>query len=263
MQARHPATNERLSDSPHFTTAAGHLLRDARQAIWSSRLYRQTRRAGASITRPLRRVDISIMYRRNLSAYTGISEANPKLNIARCSSLAELDEAAELGRPDPHRKELFRSRLQDGCACFVARVGQTLVGYDWIRLRPGIDDGDMVALGKTEVFTFDAYVAEDWRGARIHRAMGAAMLMFAKEQGYTTAYTKVGIFNRRSQKSTRRNGWTSSGCVLRVSRGRGWPVLTLYGSSHPLYRSFEAPALEIGLLMLILTFLSDISDSLV
>ena len=188
------------------------------------------------------------MYRRNLSAYTGISEANPKLNIARCSSLAELDEAAELGRPDPHRKELFRSRLQDGCACFVARVGQTLVGYDWIRLRPGIDDGDMVALGKTEVFTFDAYVAEDWRGARIHRAMGAAMLMFAKEQGYTTAYTKVGIFNRRSQKSTRRNGWTSSGCVLRVSRGRGWPVLTLYGSSHPLYRSFEAPALEIGLL---------------
>jgi GNAT superfamily N-acetyltransferase len=238
MQERHSGTIEPPSAS---------IVRRARRTIWSSGVYRRTRWIGASITRPLRRLDISVIYSKDLTSYTGISDVKLKLDIARCASLDELDEPARLGRPDPRRLELFRSRMRDGCACFVARVGSTMVGYDWIRLRPGVDDGDMIALGKNEVFTFDAYVAEDWRGARVHRAMGAAMLLFAREQGYTTAYTKVGIFNRRSQKSTRRNGWTPSGCVLRVSRGRGWPVIALYGSSHPLCRWFEARAPKVEL----------------
>ena len=77
-----------------------------------------------------------------------------------------------------------------------------MVGYDWIRLRAGIDDGDWIDLSD-EVYTLDAYVAEDWREYRIHRSIGARMLLFAKAQVYTTAYSKASVFNYTSQKATR------------------------------------------------------------
>jgi hypothetical protein len=46
--------------------------------------------------------------------------------------------------------------------------------------------------------------------------MGARMLLFARAQGYTTAYSRASVFNYTSQKATRRNGWTVSGYALRV-----------------------------------------------
>jgi hypothetical protein len=68
--------------------------------------------------------------------------------------------------------------------------------------------------------------------------MGARMLLFARARGYTTAYSRVSVFNYRSQKATRRNGWTVSGYALRVRGAKrgGWPIITLYGSSYPLTR---------------------------
>jgi hypothetical protein len=68
--------------------------------------------------------------------------------------------------------------------------------------------------------------------------MGAQMLLFAKAQGYTSAYSKASVFNYTSQKATRRNGWAVSGYALRVRGAKrgGWPIFTLYGSSYPLTR---------------------------
>jgi GNAT superfamily N-acetyltransferase len=213
------------------------VFRRFQQSIWSSLFYRQSRDIAAALTRPFRRVDVCTMFKRDLTGYTGVPDAL-EVEIKQCLSVDEVEQAACLGRPDPYRRELFRWRFQNGCACFVARVGSTLVGYDWIRLRAGIDDGDWIDLAAHEVYTLDAYVAEDWRGHRIHRSMGARMLLFARTQGYTTAYSRAGVFNYTSQKATRRNGWTVSGYALRVrGAGRGgWPIITLYGSSHPLTR---------------------------
>jgi len=120
--------------------------------------------------------------------------------------------------------------------CFVARAGSTLVAYDWFRFRPGPEDGDMIALGEGEVFLFDLHVDENWRGHRIQGAIGTRIRFFCKQQGYTTAYTQISAMNRKSLKGGR--GWTASGVVLRVrgsKRGR-WPIITLWGSSHPLSR---------------------------
>jgi hypothetical protein len=194
------------------------VFRRFQQSIWSSLFYRQSRDIAAALTRPFRRLDVCTMFRRDLTGYTGVPDAL-EVEIKRCLSVDEVEQAACLGRPDPYRRELFRWRFQNGCACFVARVGSTLVGYDWIRLRAGIDDGDWIDLSD-EVYTLDAYVAEDWRGYRIHRSIGARMLLFAKAQAYTTAYSRASVFNYTSQKATR----------------GGWPIITLYGSSYPLTR---------------------------
>jgi hypothetical protein len=212
-------------------------FRRFQQSIWSSLFYRQSRDIAAALTRPFRRLDVCTMFRRDLTGYTGAPDAL-EVEIKRCLSVDEVEQAACLGRPDPYRRELFRWRFQNGCACFVARVGSTLVGYDWIRLRAGIDDGDWIDLAAHEVYTLDAYVAEDWRGHRIHRSMGAQMLLFAKAQGYTSAYSKASVFNYTSQKATRRNGWAVSGYALRVRGAKrgGWPIFRLYGSSYPLTR---------------------------
>ena len=117
-------------------------------SIWSSLFYRQSRDIAAALTRPFRRLDVCTMFRRDLTGYTGAPDAL-EVEIKRCLSVDEVEQAACLGRPDPYRRELFRWRFQNGCACFVARVGSTLVGYDWIRLRAGIDDGDGSILRQT------------------------------------------------------------------------------------------------------------------
>jgi hypothetical protein len=218
-------------------TEISRTFRRFQQSIWSSLFFRQSRGIAAALTRPFRRIDVCTMFKRDLTGYTGGPDAL-EVEIKQCLSVDEVEQAACLGRPDPYRRELFRWRFQNGCACFVARVGSTLVGYDWIRLRAGIDDGDWIDLAAHEVYTLDAYVAEDWRGHRIHRSMGARMLLFARTQGYTTAYSRAGVFNYTSQKATRRNGWTVSGYALRVrgAKRSGWPIFTLYGSSYPLTR---------------------------
>jgi hypothetical protein len=155
------------------------------------------------------------------------------------ASAEEVDRAAEsLRRPDPRRRDMFRWRLGHGCVCFVARAGTEIVAYNWVRMRPGPDDGDTIALGAGEAYQFDAYVDDNWRGHRIVARLWSAMHLYETQQGYTTAYSKVSLLNRKSQRATRRAGWSTSGIVLRViaSRRGGWPVVTLWGSPHPLAR---------------------------
>jgi GNAT superfamily N-acetyltransferase len=211
--------------------------RRLRRAIWSTAIYRMVRRAGAVVTRPFRRIELAKVFRHDLIGHVDLFEADIELDISRTSA-EEVDRAAAtLGRPDPQRRNLFRRRLENGCMCFVARAGSTMVAYDWFRFRPGSDDGDMIALGEGEVFMFDLYVHENWRGHWIHSAISSRIRLFCKEQGYTTAYTKISVTNRKSLRGTR-GVWKASGLVLRVRRSKrgGWPIVTLWGSAHPLRR---------------------------
>ena len=99
----------------------------------------------------------------------------------------EVQRAAEsLGRPNPQRAELFRWRLRDGCVCFVARSGSAIVAYVWMRYSPELDDGLPIALGPGEVYSFDLFVDENWRGRRIFAALGSRSRLFLKDRGYTT-----------------------------------------------------------------------------
>ena len=192
----------------------------------------------ATIARPFWHFETAVIFCRDLAGPIEILKAEVELEMG-LGSEEELMRAAEsLGRLGSGRREFFRWRTRDGCVCFVARAGSTLVGYAWMRYRPGIDDGDLIALREGEVYHFDGYMSDQWRGRRVHPALSSRLLRYDQEYGYTKAYTKVSVFNRKSQKTVRRIGFRPSGLVLRVrgsSRG-SWPIVTLWGSSHPVTR---------------------------
>lgn len=220
--------------------------RRLRRAIWSTAIYRMARRAGAALTRPFRRVEVAAIFYQDLRGPVQVFDADVGLEIWLASP-EEIGRAeATLGRRYPGRSELFRWRLENGCRCFLARAGEKIVAYDWFRVRPGPDDGDMIALDKGEVFLFDIYVDEEWRGHGMQAAIGTRLRSYCKEQGYTKAYTKIAVTNRKSWKGGR--GWTASGLVLRVRRSKrgGWPIVTLWGSAHPLRRLRRSERVQEG-----------------
>jgi GNAT superfamily N-acetyltransferase len=212
--------------------------RQIRQIIWSSALYRRGRRLAAVLTRPFRRFELALIFRKDLTGQLERFESDPDIEIGPASA-EEIEQAATaIGRRQRGLREVFRWRVESGCMCFVARAGSTLTGYDWIRFRPGLDDGDMIALAEGELYSFDLYVDENWRGRRVAVALGTQAHLFLKGQGYKTSYARVSVLNRKSVKNNRRCGWTPSGLVLRVrsSKRGGWPIITLWGSSYPLSR---------------------------
>lgn len=213
-------------------------LRRFQQLFWSSVLYQRGYPVGAALTRPFRRLELATLFRQDLTGQVELFDSNIDVDIGLASA-QEAERAAEtLRRRDPDRRALFRWRLEHGCVCFVARVGFAIVGYTWARLRPGPDDGDMLALAEHEAFNLDLYVDPKWRGHRIQTALGSRMRLFCKQQGYTAIYTKPSVMNRKSLKGMRRSPWKPTGVVLRVrgSKRGGWPILTLWGSAHPLTR---------------------------
>jgi GNAT superfamily N-acetyltransferase len=212
-------------------------LRRFRQIIWSSALYRRGRRLVAEVARPVRRFELSFIFRKDLTQQLEHLETGANIEIGPAST-EEVEQAVSLGHRRQSTGEVFRWRMETGCLCLVARAGSTLVGYDWIRFRPGPDDGDMIALSQGDLYSFDLYVDENWRGHRVAAALVTQSYIFLKGQGYKTLYARVSVFNRKSVRNSRRSGGIPSGLVLRVrgSKRGGWPIITLWGSSHPLSR---------------------------
>jgi hypothetical protein len=190
----------------------------------------------ALLTRPFRRFELALIFRKDLTGSLERLETDAHIEIGPASAEEVARAAIVIGRRRQGRSEVFRWRLGSGCSCFVARAGSTLVGYDWIRFRPGPDDGDLIGLSEGELYSFDLYVDENWRGRRVAAALGTQSHIFLKGQGYKTSYARVSVFNHNSVRNNLRCGWTPSGLVLRVrgSKRGGWPILTLWGSSHPL-----------------------------
>lgn len=213
-------------------------FRNLRQIIWSSALYRRGRRFAAVVTRPIRRFELSLIFRKDLGGPLERFESDPDIDIGPASA-EEIERAAiTIGRAQKDLRELFRWRFKSGCICFMARAGSTLIGYDWIRFRPDPEDGEMIALAEGELYSFDLYVDENWRGRRVAAALKTQAHLFFKEQGYKTSFALVSVLNGKSLKNNRLCGWTPSGLVLRVrgSKRGGWPIITLWGSSYPLKR---------------------------
>ena len=213
-------------------------LRRFQQLFWSSALYRRGYRIGGALTRPFRRLELATLFRQDLTGQVELFDADIDIDIGLAST-QEAERAAEtLGHRDPDLRALFRWQLEHGCVCFVARVGFAIAGYMWARLRPGPDDGDMLALADHEAFGFALYVDPKWRGHRIQTALLSRQSLFCKQQGYNAIYAKVSAINRKSLKGVRRSRAKPTGVVIRVrgSKRGGWPIFTLWGSAHPLTR---------------------------
>ena len=192
----------------------------------------------AVLARPFRRFELALIFRKDLTGRLERLETDADIEIGSASTQEVEQAAIAIGHRRQDTGEVFRWRMETGCLCLIARAGSTLVGYDWIRFRPGPDDGDMIALSQGDVYSFDLYVDENWRGHRVAAALVTQSYTFLKGQGYKTLYARVSVFNRKSVRNSRRSSGTPSGLVLRVrgSKRGGWPIITLWGSSHPLSR---------------------------
>lgn len=184
-------------------------------------------RAFARLTRPARRrVDISYIYHYDLTRPLPEARAEIPVEITRATP-DDVDAAVKVaGRPV--------NRLEDGLACFVASVDGRFAAWNWTRFRSGDDEGNTIHLGPGEIYTFDAYTVEEFRGRKIHGATLAYMLRTAAEDGCTGAWTMASALNRRSWKTMSRIGWRLSGCVLRIRFGGRRVVIRLSGSARPL-----------------------------
>lgn len=209
-------------------------MRGLQRAVWTSRPYVALRRVGGRATRPLRRVEIGVVFRRDLAKPLPELPAAAPIVVSLATPEEAAGEVADLKRPlDPALHELFRERMERGFTCFIARIDGKLVAYNWIQHHPGEDDGDFIDLRPGEAHMLDAYTVEEWRGKNIHGSMNRDMLAFLRERGYRYSYSKASALNFRSPKALRRLGWEVTGVVLRARRSRGKPVIRLRGSAHP------------------------------
>jgi GNAT superfamily N-acetyltransferase len=126
----------------------------------------------------------------------------PDVTIA----LASPEQVAEIARLRGQEAvedldELYRARLQRGQKCFVALIGGTVVGCNWLCLAAEPDGSVTFVPPSGEVVCTDAYTAVAQRGRSIHTALLHAMLVWAQQAGYVRAYTYVALGNTRSSKA--------------------------------------------------------------
>lgn len=132
----------------------------------------------------------------------------PGIRIAIATQAQTLAVAA-LRRRDAGEEytEEYLDRLQRGQMCFVALSSDDVVGCNWLALAPDHEGPVRIVPGAGEVLCMDAFVAVAMRGRAIHTALQHAMLAWAREHGYTAAYTFMRYRDRKTEKTMRRMGW--------------------------------------------------------
>jgi ribosomal protein S18 acetylase RimI-like enzyme len=160
-----------------------------------------------------------LMFRKDLrQALTPVHAEVPiTVDLADASQMDELAAMYHAGNPDqaPSTAKLYRKRLRTGGLCFVARIEGKTVGYNWVRVGHATGAAEVpMVLQDDEIYTDDAYTSEAWRGQGIHPAVNHAMLKYARERGYRTAYTLARADNARALVALPRVGWTLSATLL-------------------------------------------------
>ena len=161
-------------------------------------------------------------------------EAQVPITISR----AVPDDAEEIAALDPEDDEddvpVYRARLERGDQCFIARIDGRIVACNWIRLKAAFSFTD-IRVADNEIYMTDGYTAPEYRGKRIHAAMNAAMLRYAKEQGFKASYSILMAGNTNSWITMPRVGWELSGAVVsfepKGGRERFWCIK---GSPYPM-----------------------------
>jgi GNAT superfamily N-acetyltransferase len=158
--------------------------------------------------------------------------------IISVGTLQDVASAAELHYREAKidDRSLFKSQFESGHKCFVAKVGSSVVGYDWIGFGSFWNGIDYVVLRDNEVFCFDAYTALEWRGEGVHTALLAAILEWARKENYQAAYTHVAVLQPSSWKSHERLKWQVSGLLTGAylpGFDKHWSYV-VYGSRYPI-----------------------------
>jgi hypothetical protein len=179
-------------------------------------------RMGIKCFSPLGRLEMVSYYRKDLTQ--PVEEYRAKADATFCRATeSDMDQITRLleelygPKKDIVEKDrnIFLNRFRNGDDCFVAKIGDRIINYNWIIYGPNIQlDHYSIQLEDDEAFTDDAYTAEDWRGKGIHTAGLYEMLLFLQQSGYQRALTCVANYNKSSRKTHHRLGWDLCGTTL-------------------------------------------------
>ncbi len=204
---------------------------------------------------PLGSVGIAILYEKDLRRPILDVRAKVDVSIAEAAG-PDIDRVMELMARQPHGsrptdgtevRTHARELLQRGAKCFVAKVGDEIVHYNWLAFHwaevlPISSGGRFIVLNDDEAFCMDAYTLPAWRGRAVHTAVLHTMLVWLRAAGIQTAYTVVRNDNKSSWKTHERLEWTVRGMVFYLKQRkmrRAWVFRT-----HGIASRFVVPDKE-------------------
>ncbi len=115
----------------------------------------------------------------------------------------------------------IHQRLDQGFRCYVARCNDRLVSASWVANRWAIlwVLDAVFELDKDQIYVFDSYTLNEFRGQRVQPAIFARLAADALEHGCKHAILFVEPENRPNIVSRRRLGFVPGGLVVRLKIG--------------------------------------------
>jgi hypothetical protein len=149
---------------------------------------------------------------------------------------------AWLRRERARLRDAYRRWFRAGELCFVARIGDEIAHNNWIHFhgckplssRP-------IYLAPGEAYAAEGFTTARWRGKRIHEAVNAYMLEYARTHGCHLAYTITDITKAGARRGVLRVGWRKRGQHLTVSPRRiakSW-MFRINGDVTPIVREVQ------------------------
>lgn len=174
---------------------------------------------------PLGDLRATTFCRKDLTQPLGKKQANADLKIVQVTE-ADIDQLValtEMRWSTKQKQKLFKTKsirdtiieqLHQGAKCFVGKIGNEMVHYNWIFFKTRDLDHYYVQLHEREALCDDAFTPPEWRGKGIHGAVNNHMLLFLQQSGFQTAYTQVLTDNISSRKALRQVGWDCFGTLV-------------------------------------------------
>jgi GNAT superfamily N-acetyltransferase len=159
--------------------------------------------------RPFGRQQHILLYRKDLRQPLSPVTARIPIDITLATE-ADIDQIRAL-RPSYSASKL-QQRFRAGAKCFLARFEQRVIGFNWMTAVE-IDEFDKFFLqsfakvNPVEIYCFDAFIDEAYRGNSVHTELLYRMLQHAQDTSCVYAYTSVESKHINSWKTHIRLGW--------------------------------------------------------
>jgi L-amino acid N-acyltransferase YncA len=168
---------------------------------------------------PFGELSVARLYEKDLASPLAAFAAKVSVTVGQATGL-DIERIAELGATldgslsESALRGQFSDRIRRGARCFVAKIDDQVVHYNWLIFDRMESWPSTQVLREREAYCTDAYTVHAWRGRAIHTEVLYRMLLFLQEAGYRRAYTIVAAQNEASWKTHHRLQWQLSGIAF-------------------------------------------------
>jgi L-amino acid N-acyltransferase YncA len=167
---------------------------------------------------PFGELSLTRLYEKDLTGPMAAFAGKVNVTIGQATG-SDIERVAELGATlgsltASALRAQFSDRIRRGARCFVAKIDNQVVHYNWLIFDRMESWPSTQVLREREAYCTDAYTVDAWRGRAIHTEVLYRMLLFLQEAGYRRAYTIVAAKNEASWKTHHRLQWQLSGIAF-------------------------------------------------